>query len=76
MALWQMNGATIAASTTIANPGTAWQVKAVGDLTGDGRADIVWRNTTDGSVVEWTMNGPTIASSAAVSNPGLEWHLT
>jgi hypothetical protein len=36
-------------------------VKAVGDLDGDGRSDLVWQHS-DGSAAIWLMNG--LASSA------------
>ena len=30
---------------------------SVGDFTGDGKADLLWHHTTQGSVYLWTMNG-------------------
>ena len=31
----------------------SWQVAAVGDFDGDGRADLFWRNTSTGRNVIW-----------------------
>jgi DNA-binding beta-propeller fold protein YncE len=69
---WQMNGAAISASGSPASTGdTRWQGKGIGDFDGDGRADILFRNETDGSgtgsgaTAMWLMNGTTIASSGS-----------
>ena len=43
------------------------------DANGDGRADIIFRRTTDGTVYIWLMNGGTIASQGVISNPGAQW---
>jgi polygalacturonase len=40
-----------------------WQLAATGDLDGDGKADLVWRNTSNGNNYVWFMNGPTLVSS-------------
>ena len=53
---------------------------AAEDFTGDGKADLLWRNN-DGSVVAWQMNGAIITSGASLANPSLanpslDWHLT
>ncbi len=34
-----------------------WKLSATGDFDADGRADILWRNTTSQKLVIWTMNG-------------------
>ena len=35
----------------------AWVIANVGDLNGDGKADLVWRETDTGHVGAWLMNG-------------------
>lgn len=52
------------------NPGGVLAVQ--GDLDGDGKGDLVWRNTTTGAVAVWLMNGPKIKSSGFFGVP-LEW---
>jgi len=39
-----------------------WQIVGVGDLDGDGKADLVWRNNHSGDVAEWLMDGATLKS--------------
>ncbi len=45
----------------------AWQIFGVGDLDGDGKTDIVWRNTTTGDVAVWLMNGVVIKQARIVA---------
>jgi sugar lactone lactonase YvrE len=60
--LYPMDGTTIKATEgylrTVAD--TAWQIVAVGDYDGDGKADILWRNTTTGENYLYPMIGTTI----------------
>jgi FG-GAP-like repeat len=73
--------------TSITSPGgqgtgapNSWNVQAVADFTGDGKADILWRNT-QGVTVLWKLNGttvdltgskvlPTMATSFALAGSG------
>ena len=34
-----------------------WKLSATGDFNADGKAYILWRNTTSQKLVIWTMNG-------------------
>jgi hypothetical protein len=34
-----------------------WKIVGTGDYNGDGKVDIVWRNTSTGEVYVWYMNG-------------------
>ena len=45
------------------------------DVDGDGKADVVWRNTSTGDVAIWLMNGEQIASSAFPARVPLEWEI-
>ncbi|MDR4484686.1 MAG: RHS repeat-associated core domain-containing protein [Nitrospirales bacterium] len=46
-----------------------------GDLNGDGKADVVWRNTTTGAVSMWLMDGTTVASTGFPAGASLEWSI-
>ena len=43
------------------------------DFNGDGKSDILWRNTTAGDVVLWFMNGGSITSSADLGSIAAAW---
>jgi hypothetical protein len=45
------------------------------DLDGDGKADIVWRNTSNGSTAIWLMNGVAIASTGFPGGVSLAWQI-
>ena len=60
--LYPMNGTAIKPTEgfirTVAD--LTWQVKGVGDFDGDGKADIVWRNSSSGQNYLYLMDGITI----------------
>ena len=72
---WTMNGSQITSSQTVtlggsaATPNSSWSVAAIGDFHGDGKSDILWRNT-NGSLIDWTMNGSQITSAQQVTFGG------
>jgi hypothetical protein len=72
---WTMNGSQVMASQQVtfggsaATPDSSWSVAGIGDFNGDGKADVLWRNT-NGSLVDWTMNGSEITSAQAITFGG------
>ena len=61
-----MNGTTILnqANPFVANvPGGIWSIVGTGDFNGDGKSDILWRDTS-GNVAIWEMNGTAIFNQA------------
>jgi GH43 family beta-xylosidase len=79
--LWVMNGPTVVAGTgyTNAQADLTWQIQGVGDLNGDGRADIVWRKTgpaaDTGAGFLWLMNGTTVIGATYLDPIGIEWNV-
>jgi FG-GAP-like repeat len=81
VAIWSMNGAAINSSADATSgggaikPDASWSIAGVGDFNGDGRSDVLWRNST-GALVEWLMNGNTILSSQAIGvSPDSSWNI-
>jgi hypothetical protein len=56
-----LNGNTAVGGGAIANSpfGAGWQVVGVGDFNGDGKADLVYRNSTTGTTEVQFLNGTT-----------------
>jgi len=52
-----------------------WVIQDVGDFNADGKADILWRNSTTGEVVIWLMNGTTMTSSTSLGNVSSDWSI-
>jgi serralysin len=70
-----MNGSQIANEQQVtfggnlAMPDSSWSVAGIGDFDGDGKSDILWRNT-NGTLIDWTMNGSQVMSSQQVTLGG------
>jgi VCBS repeat protein len=70
LAIWTFRGNTVTSIQwldTLAPSGTSWKIAGTGDLNGDGFADLVWHNTSDGTVAVWIMRGTTFVGSAVVN---------
>ena len=68
LAVWFMRGpqviGTYYLSTNRIDPN--WKIRAVGDVNGDGKADLIWRHT-DGWLATWTMNGVQVTGTYYLS---------
>ena len=56
----------------LANVPTNWSVNGTADFNGDGKTDILWRNTSN-DVGIWLMNGSTVTSAPTIGNVGPTW---
>jgi hypothetical protein len=66
LAAWLMNGSQVIGTNLLSIPMVAdlnWKVMGVGDMDGDGRADLLWQNLATGDVAEWTLMGYTVQST-------------
>jgi YD repeat-containing protein len=59
-----------------AMPDTNWIPALVADMDGDGRPDIVWRNTVTGENSVWIMSGTQVAQTIAIEpRTDLNWQI-
>lgn len=78
--IWLLDGLETPQQGPVANAaatiGPAWLIAGASDLSGDGMADILWRNSGSGAVTSWHMNGMS-RSSGGVIHPGisLDWRI-
>jgi hypothetical protein len=71
--VWELNGASVIGGGSLGNPGPSWHPIGTGDVNGDGRADILWQNSS-GEVVVWELNGASVIGGGSLGNPGPSWH--
>jgi hypothetical protein len=54
---WQLSGGAISAESVLGVTDLSWTSAGFGDFNGNGHQDILWHNTSNGSVAAWYMNG-------------------
>jgi beta-lactam-binding protein with PASTA domain len=62
----------VTTALTLIPPRTA---PALGDLDANGKADLVWRNNSNGSTAIWLMDGTTIAASGFPGGVPMAWQI-
>ena len=80
LSLWYMSGtnrlnAVYLNPVQVADP--EWKIRAVIDLDGDGKTDLIWQHMSAGWLGAWTMNGGT-ATNTVLLNPasiGSSWKI-
>jgi hypothetical protein len=80
LSLWYMSG-TNRLDAVYLNPmqvaDADWKIRAVIDLDGDGKTDLIWQHMSNGWLGAWLMNGGT-ATSTVLLNPtsiGSSWKI-
>lgn len=72
LAYWTLVNNSVTGTGLLSIPKNAdlnWTIKGVGDVNGDGYADLIWQHT-DGSIAVWTMRGATVLTTTLFSISG------
>ena len=71
--IWFMNNNAISIRATVVDEhtnkifvGPPWSIVGAGDFNGDGKADILWHNSSSNETQIWFMNNNAITSRATV----------
>lgn len=58
LGIWLMNGATVIDQRSLSTftPDLNWKIHGVGDVSGDGVADLLWQNEATGALGVWYLN--------------------
>ncbi|MCA9422060.1 MAG: FG-GAP repeat protein, partial [Nitrospira sp.] len=75
VAIWLLNGTSIASSKILGGIASAWEIEQVGDMNKDGKADVVWKNTTTGEVKVWLMNGVNVIGIGSPDTVSIDWDI-
>ena len=70
--LFRSNGGQVSSSAGLGTVPTGWTIADTGDFNGDGKSDILWRDTS-GNTAIWFMNGLQIGSTAGLGNIPTTW---
>ncbi|MCA9500771.1 MAG: putative Ig domain-containing protein, partial [Nitrospira sp.] len=71
--VWLLNGTAIASTGSLGLLPSQWKIVQIGDADGDGKADVIWRNSDTGSVVLWLLNGLIVSSDGSPGTTSTDW---
>jgi FG-GAP-like repeat len=64
-----MDGKTVTSESTIRRVSNDWEIKGVDDFNGDGKSDILWRNSATGQAYIYQMDGLNISEESSIGEP-------
>ena len=73
IALWGVQGGQVTSSSGLGTVTGNFVVQGVGDFNGDGKLDILWRDTNSGALSIWFTNGTQVTSGASVGTLPSNW---
>jgi fibronectin type III domain protein len=78
VSVWETDGTSVLSIYNPGGPGRPnrpWQLNGISYLNGGGAGQIIWRNTSDGSVWTWNVNGSSFNTVRLALTPVTQWVL-
>jgi subtilisin len=72
LAVWYLSGTDVVSTLFLSInrvPDLNWEIRGVGDVDGDGKADLIWQHRTGGWVAAWLMDGQQVVATRYLSIP-------
>jgi hypothetical protein len=73
LGVWLMQGTSILQAGGLGNVGSNWMVAETGDFNGDGKSDILYRDTSAGNIAMSYMNGIAALQYLGAGSVPLSW---
>ena len=73
IALWGVQNGQVTSSVVLATVTSNFVVQGAGDFDGDGKVDILWRDTNSGALSIWFTNGTQVTSGASIGALPSNW---
>jgi hypothetical protein len=70
LAVWYLDGVQVIGTRFLSidrMPDLNWHVRGVGDVTGDGKADLIWQNDLTGDLGVWYLDGNAVVAQWMLS---------
>ncbi len=70
VAVWFMRGNAVLGTEWLSIDRVAdvnWTIRAIGDVDGNGRADLIWQHVRDGWIAVWFMSGSQVGATSYLS---------
>jgi len=71
--IWLMSGYEILHAGGLGVVPLNWSIVETGDFNGDFMSDILWRDSSSGTVAMWFMNGLQVVGAPGVATVGPDW---
>jgi hypothetical protein len=70
-AVWEMDGTTLLAGSGVLSvtAPSGWVIEDSGDYNGDGKTDLLWRNTANNQLAVWELDGTQLQPGTDLVSP-------